>query len=154
MATSSEPSPGSFKCALIQLNPEPLNPEYNFTQASNYIREAAARGAALSVLPEYHLSGWVPESPKFVEIAQTAHRHISKYQDLIRELKINIVPGSIVIVDRNALPLAGANNASDNKFPPLLNIAHFISQTGEILGSYTKANLWIPERTVLTSGPE
>jgi predicted amidohydrolase len=33
----------------------------------------------------------------------------------------------------------------------LVNISTFISYTGEILGSYTKTNLWHPERPHLTS---
>jgi predicted amidohydrolase len=36
--------------------------------------------------------------------------------------------------------------------PTLLNIASFISSTGTILSSYTKKNLWHPERSVMTPG--
>lgn len=35
----------------------------------------------------------------------------------------------------------------------LLNKAFFISSSGDILGQYTKANLWHPERAHLKSGP-
>jgi predicted amidohydrolase len=153
MATSYEPFSGSFKCALIQLSPKPLDPEHNFKQASEYIREAADSGASLAVLPEYHLSGWIPDDPKFTEIAQTAYQYVPKYQDLAKELKINIVPGTIVAVDPQAHKSGESNGDTESKSPPLLNTAPFISYTGEVLGSYTKANLWIPERTVLTSGP-
>ena len=96
----------------------------------------------------------MPDDPKFTELAQTAYSYVPRYQDLARELKINIVPGTIVTVDPN-LPAPGASNGTAPTKPrALLNIAPFISYTGELLGSYTKANLWIPERTVLTSGPD
>ncbi|KAL6246228.1 hypothetical protein RBB50_006463 [Rhinocladiella similis] len=154
MATSYEPFNQTFKVALIQLHPKALDPEHNFTAAANHIRDAAAQGASLAVLPEYHLTGWVPDDPKFTELAQTAYSYVPRYQDLARELKINIVPGTIVTVDPN-LPAPGASNGTAPTKPrALLNIAPFISYTGELLGSYTKANLWIPERTVLTSGPD
>lgn len=112
------------------------------------------------MLPEYHLSGWVPEDPHFNVLAQTAYQYVAKYQDLAKELKVNIVPGTIVTIDPKSTSTSsaatnGTTSASDGsaKPPALHNIAYFIAYTGEILGSYTKANLWIPERTVLTSGP-
>jgi len=153
MATSYESFSPTFKAALIQLYPKPLDPEHNFNAAAAYIRDAAGQGASLAVLPEYHLSGWVPEDPQFAVLAQTAYQYVPRYQDLARELKINIVPGTIVTVDPNAPPPGATNGATPTKPPALLNIAPFISYTGELLGSYTKANLWIPERSVLTSGP-
>ncbi|KIX02385.1 uncharacterized protein Z518_08326 [Rhinocladiella mackenziei CBS 650.93] len=156
MATSYETFQQTFKVALIQLHPKPLDPEHNFATASSHIRDAATQGASLAVLPEYHLTSWVPEDHQFATIAQTAYGYVSKYQDLAKELKINIVPGTIVTVDPN-FPPPGATNrttSSTTKAPALLNIAPFISYTGELLGSYTKANLWLPERSVLTSGPD
>ncbi|EXJ81019.1 hypothetical protein A1O3_07307 [Capronia epimyces CBS 606.96] len=161
MATSYETFSQGFKVALIQLHPKPLDLEYNFSAAAAYIRDAATQGASLAVLPEYHLSGWVPEDPQFSVLAQTAYQYVGKYQDLAKELKINIVPGTIVMVDPKSNSSPSAPGATTNgttpeistQTPALLNIAYFIAYTGEILGSYTKANLWHPERTVLTSGP-
>ncbi|KAK7900422.1 hypothetical protein LTR67_002704 [Exophiala xenobiotica] len=156
MATSYEPFSQTFKVALIQLYPKALDPEHNFNTAANYIRDAAVQGASLAVLPEYHLTGWVPDDPKFTELAQTAYSYVPRYQALASELKINIVPGTIVTVDPNLPPPGASNGTTPNpaKPPALLNIAPFISYTGELLGSYTKANLWLPERRVLTSGPD
>lgn len=58
-------------------------------------------------------------------------------------------------VDPNSSPVGVSNGTSSSSINPpvLLNIAPFISYTGELLGSYTKANLWLPERSILTSGP-
>lgn len=47
-----------------------------------------------------------------------------------------------------------ATSADPGKPAALHNIAAFIDTSGTVLGSYTKANLWIPERAVLTSGPD
>ncbi|KAI1618627.1 carbon-nitrogen hydrolase [Exophiala viscosa] len=154
MATSYESFAQTFKAALIQLHPKPLDPEHNFNAAANYIRDAAEQGASLAVLPEYHLTGWYPEDSQFAILAQTAYQYVSKYQELASELKINIAPGTIVTVDPHSPPPGASNGTTSSaKSPSLLNIAPFISYTGELLGSYTKANLWLPERNVLTSGP-
>lgn len=48
--------------------------------------------------------------------------------------------------------MSGPSPALDNDGKPvLLNISPFISYTGELLGTYTKTNIWIPEREHLTS---
>lgn len=131
------------KVALIQLRPEPLNPSLNFQRASQFIRAAASQGAALAVLPEYHLTGWVPDDPSFVELAQeTALSCIAKYQALAAELRICIVPGTIV--QASSQPSPGGNSR-------LSNVSTFISSTGAILGTYQKKNLWHPERPHLSS---
>lgn len=103
------------------------------------------------MLPEYHLTSWVPDDPQFAVIARTAYSYVAKYQELAKELKVNIVAGTIVTTD----PAKESNGtgADSSASPPLLNIAPFISYNGELLGSYTKANLWHPERPHLTSGP-
>ncbi|KAF7509172.1 hypothetical protein GJ744_008232 [Endocarpon pusillum] len=138
-----------FKAALIQLAPEPLNPTSNFHRASQFIREASAQGAHLAVLPEYHLTGWVADSNALTAHALDWETWIQKYQSLARELHINIVPGTIVQADSTF------KSTSDSTKPgslnqPLLNVSTFISDQGEILGTYTKINLWHPERPHLT----
>jgi predicted amidohydrolase len=80
-----------------------------------------------------------------LQIASRAEDYIKKYQSLASELSINIVPGTIVT---SAPHLDPPVNGSKNT---LVNISTFISYTGEILGSYTKTNLWHPERPHLTS---
>jgi hypothetical protein len=69
--------------------------------------------------------------------------YLTRYQTLTKELSIHIVPGTIIskVLDpaSQGVPLALENNAY------LL-----AAGTGEVLGSYTKKNLWHPERDVLT----
>ena len=111
------------------------------------IRDAAAQGAHLAVLPEYHLTGWEPHSPAFNAIALDWRTWIQKYQSLALQLHINIVPGTIVQANGNCDPDSSTSGSSEQ---PLLNVSTFISDKGEILGSYTKLNLWHPERPHLT----
>lgn len=73
-----------------------MNPEYNFSRAATFIRQAAASGAQLAVLPEYHLTNWLPTDPKFLQICSQWQDYLSRYQALARELRISIVPGTIV----------------------------------------------------------
>lgn len=108
-----------------------MQADRNFNSACEYIRSAAQQKAHLAVLPEYHLLNWVPQDPKFKEACSYWERYLKGYQDLAKELNINIVPGTIV-------ELHDAGTADER----LLNVAYFISNTGEILGRYVKKNLW------------
>ncbi|KAL2069889.1 hypothetical protein VTL71DRAFT_14568 [Oculimacula yallundae] len=124
-----------YKIAVVQLYIKPLNIESNHAKAISFIREAAAQSCDLAVLPEYHLTGWAPDSPDFIPLCAQYQKYLDAYCALALELKINIVPGTIV-----------EKHGSD-----LLNIAYFISSSGSILGRYQKKNLWHPERPHLTS---
>ncbi|KAK4493643.1 hypothetical protein PRZ48_014828 [Zasmidium cellare] len=134
-----------LKVALIQMRPVPLEPITNFATAAAHIRAAASRGASLAVLPEYHLTGWLPDDARFREIAARSDKFLHQYQRLAEECNIHIVPGTIVTL---------ASNAGTGSDEFLLNKTYFISSNGKILGEYTKCNLWHPERTHLTSGPD
>lgn len=115
--------------------------ERNYQVAAGFIRSAAQQGAALAVLPEYHLLNWLPHDPKFKESCSHWQKYLDLYMSLARECNINIVPGTI-------LELHHPNTPSE----VLLNVAYFISSTGSILGRYQKKNLWGDiERLHLTS---
>ncbi|KAF1841900.1 carbon-nitrogen hydrolase [Cucurbitaria berberidis CBS 394.84] len=128
------------KVAVIQLYPKPMQLEHNFSKAANFIRSAAAQGAELAVLPEYHLTNWVPKDPGFVGLCDQWETYLQKYRDLAKECKICIVPGTIVETHRE-------NEKEEDK---LLNVCYFIDQEGNIAGKYVKKNLWGPERDHLT----
>ncbi|KAI9673424.1 MAG: hypothetical protein M1817_002886 [Caeruleum heppii] len=136
----------TYRIAVIQLYPKPLQIEHNFLKASNFIRQAAAQGAQLAVLPEYHLTGWVPTDPKFSELAGQWQTYLERYQGLARECNICIVPGTIV--ERVASPKADREEDEVQ----LVNVAYFIDDKGSLSGRYEKKNLWHPERPHLTSG--
>jgi predicted amidohydrolase len=131
----------AMKVAVIQLDSKPLEVETNFAAASKFIRDAAGQGAELAVLPEYHLTSWVPHSEDFAKVCANWEEQVKNYQDLARECNICIVPGTIV------QKMADTENNADKLF----NVAYFIDKSGTILSSYTKKNLWHPERDHLTS---
>ncbi|KAH6679484.1 carbon-nitrogen hydrolase [Halenospora varia] len=124
-----------YKIAVIQLCPKPLAVESNHEKAIGFIRDAAALSCDLAVLPEYHLTNWLPDDPNFIPLCAEYQKYLDSYRSLAKKLKINIVPGTIV----------------EKHGDELRNVAYFISSTGEILGQYQKKNLWHPERPHLTS---
>lgn len=87
------------------------------------------------MLPEYHLTNWVPSDPSFATLCASYQKYLTSYCDLAAELHISLVPGTIV----------------EKHDDQLLNVAYFISPEGKVLSSYTKKNLWHPERPHLTS---
>ncbi|KAL8762607.1 MAG: hypothetical protein Q9184_001408 [Pyrenodesmia sp. 2 TL-2023] len=115
--------------------------EANYAKAARSIQHAASKGAQLAVLPEYHLTNWVPDDPTFSHLCGQWETYLNKYRALAQEHNICIVPGTIV--ERHQDEEAGGDK--------LLNVAYFIDNKGEILGRYQKKNLWHPERPYLTS---
>lgn len=113
----------------------------NFDKAAEYIRTAAKVKVELVVLPEYHLTNWVPDAEGFKDACAQWETYLTRYRDLAKECNINIVPGTIVELH---------DQGKDSE--RLLNVAYFITNTGEIAGRYVKKNLWGPiERLHLTS---
>ncbi|KAI5861304.1 hypothetical protein GGS23DRAFT_598471 [Durotheca rogersii] len=127
-----------YKVALVQLHPKPLSPAENFRKAASYITDAAREGCHLAVLPEYHLTSWAPDAPGFRASCAESAAYLERYRQLASELRICIVPGTIV-------EPAGES---------LHNIAYFISSDGGVLARYQKKNLWHPERRHLVSSAQ
>ncbi|KAI0906039.1 carbon-nitrogen hydrolase [Ustulina deusta] len=119
-----------YKVALIQLHPKPLSPAQNYEKATAFIRDAATKGCHLAVLPEYHLTSWVPDQPGFKDSCADSLKYLQGYQAVAKELGVSIVPGTIIESDGDSLQ----------------NVAYFISSNGEIAARYQKKNLWHPER--------
>ncbi|KAJ5626580.1 hypothetical protein N7528_004007 [Penicillium herquei] len=128
------------RVAIIQWHIKELAIEENHATACNYIREAASQGAELAVLPEYHLSGWAPTDERWSIQAGQASQYLANYQSLAKELKICLVPGTIIEKE------IGTDNST-----LFYNTAYFISNDGSILGKYRKKNIWHPERPHLVS---
>ncbi|KKY39712.1 putative carbon-nitrogen hydrolase [Diaporthe ampelina] len=140
------------------MQPKPVDPAANFAKAESEIRKAAANGCHVAVLPEYHLTSWVPDHPDFIASCAESEAYLPRYQALARELDISIVPGTI----------CESHPASAHPPPPpqddkagtavggakeLRNMAHFVAAgTGALAGSYQKKNLWHPERPHLSPG--
>ncbi|CAK7205854.1 hypothetical protein SEUCBS139899_008633 [Sporothrix eucalyptigena] len=145
-----------YKIAVVQFQPKPIDSEANFNYCAGEIRKVAAEGVHIALLPEYHLTSWVPEHPDFVAASAASAKYLARYQDLARECNINIVPGTIVEAHTTTGPSDGSTTlvtlADGSTKLELRNMTYFIEAgTGNILGSYQKANLWHPERDHLTA---
>lgn len=90
----------------------------------------------------------MPEAPSFALTPERALEFRQEYQNLAAELHINICAGTVVSeAPKHSSSLEGIKDPR----PTLLNTSDFIDHNGNLLGTYTKTNLWIPERQTLTS---
>lgn len=132
---------------------QPMHMEQNFQKAASYIRTAASQGAQLVVLPEYHLTNWVPHDPKFREACADWKMWLERYCALAKECQTCIVPGTIIELHTDSThDRTGLADDDTETGERLLNVAYFISAEGEVIGKYVKKNLWGDiERLHLTS---
>lgn len=94
----------------------------------------------------------------------TAEHWLSTFQSLAKEVKVDIVVGTIVerAVDQDGKPLERQieieNDETGEKRtetrPVLENVSTYIDWNGEIVGRYKKRNLWWPEKDYLCAGDE
>ncbi|WFD27077.1 hypothetical protein MNAN1_002073 [Malassezia nana] len=115
------------------------------TRMREIAQQAQALGVDVLVFPEYYLTGSSHEAWRMV------HKHdpldstdddpvwLADISTIARECAVAIVTGSAVIRVDDAE--AGST---------LYNTTFFVDSTGEVLGSYTKRNLWHAERALLT----
>jgi len=122
----------NLKIALVQFQIDPLSPEANLKKAERFIDEASPEND-LIVFPEDFLAGPLNGRDEF---ADYDGRYVRHFQRLAARYNIDIVPGSIIEGDDAAL----------------YNTTYYIDRSGEILGSYRKVNLWLPERSYITPG--
>lgn len=141
-----------FRWTDFPLPKQPLSPEANFAVADRNLRSAARQGCHLAVLPEFHLTSWVPGNQDFAASCRDSLPYLERYQALARELHIHIVPGTLV--KPVELPPDDDNRGREpDHATELHNLAYFIAaSTGDILATYQKKNLWHEERGVLTAG--
>ncbi|GAA6024174.1 hypothetical protein JCM10207_005594 [Rhodosporidiobolus poonsookiae] len=94
---------------------------------------------------------------------KTADHWLSTFRDLAKELRVDIAVGTIV--ERAVDAETGEERSKDvevegegeggtrvEKRPVLENVAHYIDWNGEVVGRYSKVNLWWPEKEYLTAG--
>lgn len=65
---------------------QPLALEDNHARAISFIRAAASQGCDLAVLPEYHLTSWVPNEPTFISLCSQSKKYLDAYCALAKEL--------------------------------------------------------------------
>lgn len=135
--------------ALAQVMPNP-HEKGDIKPSLERLRELAHQAQSLGidvlVLPEYYLSGSSHEVWRLVHTRDPLRstdeepEWLDDVCAMARESGVAIVTGSAVLrVDNDACP--GST---------LFNTSYFIDHTGEVLGSYTKRNLWHSERVLLS----
>lgn len=90
LAVAMKGHPKISVCQHIPLKGHDL--EQNFQLVSQLIRQAASEGTDLAVLPEYSLA--IPHN-EHDEWADSDYSFLKRYQELAKELNINLVPGTI-----------------------------------------------------------
>ncbi|KAF4216863.1 hypothetical protein CNMCM6457_004771 [Aspergillus fumigatiaffinis] len=88
--------PPFCKIAVIQLYVKPLKPADNFARAVKFIREAAAQECDLAVLPEFHLTNWVPTDPRFASLCDDWETYLHRYQALAKECTLDELRAVII----------------------------------------------------------
>lgn len=105
----------------------------------------------------YHLNGYHPNDPIYIEQLSRYDEFLDRYCDLARELRICIVPGTILKRqphDSETNASSGPVFSDEHGSYTISNVANFISEQGSVLGSYAKKNLWGPERLHQSPGHE
>ncbi len=121
MSKSTDPS---FGCACVQFNVKRGDVGHNLEAAVAGIRQAAAQGARLMVLPEVWTTSFVKEvSPSLLDASGAAEAEVTR---MSRELGIVVVGGGLERVDGR-----------------VYNRALLIDR-GRVLGSYRKIHLFTP----------
>ncbi|MBR2282442.1 MAG: carbon-nitrogen family hydrolase [Spirochaetales bacterium] len=117
-----------MKIACIQMEMVMADPDRNYIHAVKEVREAAANGADVAVLPETWNVGFFPRE----DLADLADRDGCRTREvfgsLARELGINIVAGSV------------ANLRSDGVY----NTCLVFNRKGECVAEYDKTHLFSP----------
>lgn len=119
--------------AVVQCEIKQFEPEQNLRKMEHFIREAARQGAHMIVFPEDVVTGPLGNESHF---ADYDGRYIQHFQQLARLYQIDIVPGSII----------------EGTTQGLYNTTCYIDRQGEVLGRYSKINLWHPERPYISPG--
>ncbi|PTL40322.1 nitrilase [Alkalicoccus saliphilus] len=125
-----------IRTAALQLHVKPGDTVENFNKAAGCIREAAAKGADLIVLPELPITGYGLTEENYHSLAEAfSGSLITSFQELARELQTVLV-----------VPFA-------EKYESRLFIsAAIIERTGSLLSVYRKSFLWGNEKRIFSSG--
>ncbi|GAA6028966.1 hypothetical protein JCM8097_001529 [Rhodosporidiobolus ruineniae] len=175
------PSSPSSPSSAPSTSSDPISHQLNYERALDFVRQAAKLGADLVCFPEYFISGVVAEKEHW-HLAQAPHTHahlhtdshpsstsaftaehwLSGFKKLAKELRVDIAVGTIVeraVDDRGEELWKEVEVESEEtgekrieKRPVLENVAHYVDWNGEVIGRYSKRNLWWPEKDYLTAG--
>jgi len=110
-----------MKLALIQMRVEPGAVEANLARAEMWMRDAAASGAEVVLLPEALPFGWMDPSARLLAEEIPNGKHARRLVELATELQISVCAG---LVERSG--------------QTVFNAAVFVSPNGEVLLHHRK----------------
>ncbi len=122
-----------FKIAVVQFEIKQFSPETNLKRAEEYIKKAALLKSSIIVFPEDFITGPTEKKKEFADSKNTYRKY---FQHLAKKYRIDIVPGSIIEVDKYGLH----------------NTTYYIDSLGKIKARYRKVHLWLPERPYIVPG--
>lgn len=124
-----------FKIAVVQFKIDLSLPDKNLAKAEKFMRKAASLGCQTIIFPEDFVTGPVRRRKELVDFDGKYKKY---FQVLARKHKIDIVTGSFVEGSKTGW----------------FNTTYYIDARGKIRAKYKKINLWLTERSYLTSGNE
>ncbi len=122
-----------FKIAVVQFEIKQFSPETNLKRAEEFIQKAALLKSNIIVFPEDFITG---PTEKKKEFADSKNTYRKCFQHLAKKYTIDIVPGSIMEVDKYGLH----------------NTTYYVDSLGKIKARYRKIHLWLPERPYIVPG--
>lgn len=118
-----------MKISIAQMDVRLAEPAYNFARAEEMIRQAAAGGADVVLIPETFNTGFFPKENLASYCDRDGAEVKRRMGALAAELKINIVAGSVA----NVKPDGG-----------IYNSAYVFDRQGECIAQYDKTHLFSP----------
>jgi predicted amidohydrolase len=128
-----------FRIALAQLESHLFDKERNLAKAEEYIRQAAARGAAVVLFPELYLTGY-SLGERAVALAESCQGpSVRRVADLASRYRIAIMMGY-------------AELSPDGQ--QAFDAAFVVDAQGQVSGSYRKMHLFQTETSWFLSGDD
>ena len=130
--------------------------EYNLQRAGDMIREAAANGASLIAFPEMYLTGYTASRRIFDLCEPAKGPSFERMAAFAAENSIHVAYGypECRPKDTPSGSSDGHSEGNSDEPPFVYNSVNFISDKGELIGTYAKSHLFAGENIHFTPGNE
>lgn len=137
-----------YKVCLAQTTSYKDGKEFNLQRAGEMIKEAAASGASLIAFPEMYLTGYTASSRIFDLCEPAEGPSFEVMAGYAAEYGIYVAYG---FPERRP---NGASTEGTDEHPLVYNSMNFISDKGELIGTYAKSHLFAGENIHFTPGED
>ncbi len=137
-----------YKVCLAQTTSYKDGKEFNIERAGDMIKEAAANGASLIAFPEMYLTGYTASRRIFDLCEPATGPSFERMAAFAAENNIYVAYG---------YPECRSDDspaAKDDERPAVYNSMNFISDKGELIGTYAKSHLFAGENIHFTPGQD